>query len=277
MIFIVTAGSLYAQDPKKRITPVENDDNKPEQPTLHYYDKHGNPLSEPVLFLAELDTVKKVRSGPVYPLINSVSIGANFFDAVMLACGQKHAGFDLWADLSLHNWFFPVVEVGVGYADNKPEDGNFHYIGKPSVYGKIGLNYNFLYKSSPDYQVYLGIRAGYTNFGYDIKDITVNSPYWQESQETSILNQRASAFYGEVLAGLKVKIVKNFSLGWNVRVHFKMHSSQGSNSTPWYIPGYGTSGIIGATFSAIYTLPLGSKNAEAEAEQKLENLKKEIN
>lgn len=112
---------------KAKITPVESDDKRPPSPTLHYYDKHGDPLEEPVLFLAELDTVKKAQSKPVYPLLNSVSVGANFFDAVMLAAGQKHASFDLWADLSLHNWFFPVLEAGVGFADNQPDDGNFHY------------------------------------------------------------------------------------------------------------------------------------------------------
>ena len=29
--------SVYGQ---KKITPVDNDPNKPAQPTLHYYDKH---------------------------------------------------------------------------------------------------------------------------------------------------------------------------------------------------------------------------------------------
>ncbi len=247
-----------------KITPVASDDQAPLKPTLHYYDKHGNPLQEPVLFLAQLDTVKKVRSGPVYPLLNSVSVGANLFDAVMLAFGQKHASFDLWADLSLHNWFFPVVEVGMGWADNHPLDANYHYKSRPALYGKIGINYNFLYKSDPAYQFYLGLRAGFSHFSYDITGVTVNSPYWQESQTIDILNQKASVFYGEALAGLKVKLFRNLSMGWNVRVHFKMHSSQPSNSNPWFIPGYGTSGLIGASFSLIYTLPLGHKAQTAE-------------
>lgn len=249
------ARSRRSSDFGNSITPVVSDDKAPAKPILHYYDKHGNPLKEPVLFLAELDTVTKVSSGPVYPLLNSVSVGANFFDAVMLAFGQKHAGFDLWADLSLYNWIFPVVEVGMGWANNHPVDANFSYKGKPSLYGKIGLNYNFLYKSDPAYQFFIGLRAGYSHFTYDIEGVTVYSPYWQESQTIDILGQKASVFYGEALAGLKVKIYRNLSMGWSVRVHFKIHSSQPANSIPWYIPGYGTSGLLGATFSLIYTLP----------------------
>lgn len=243
---------VYGQ---KKITPVDNDPTKPRQPVLHYYDKHGEPLDEPVLFLADLDTVKSAGPKPVYPLLYSASIGFNFFDGIMQLAGQKHASFDLWASVSLHNWFEPVVELGIGYADNKPEDGNFHYKGKPSLYGKIGLNYNFLYKSNPDYQAYIGLRGGFSAFHYDITDITINSSYWNQSNSFSILNQKAHALYGEVLGGIKVKIWREISMGWSFRYRFKFKSTNGPNSTPWFIPGYGTNSPISASFSIIYTLP----------------------
>ncbi|MDE6143612.1 MAG: hypothetical protein K2F94_06015, partial [Muribaculaceae bacterium] len=92
---------------QKKITPVDDDPTKPRQPVLHYYDKHGNPLEEPVLFIADLDTAKRAGPKPVYPLLHSVSVGANFFDGVMMLAGQKHASFDVWAELSLHNWIQP--------------------------------------------------------------------------------------------------------------------------------------------------------------------------
>jgi len=247
---------------QKKITPVDDDPTKPRQPVLHYYDKHGNPLDEPVLFLAELDTAKRVGPKPVYPLLQSVSVGVNIFDGVMLLAGQKHASFDVWAELSLHNWFQPVVELGVGMADNKPEEGNFHYKGKPSFYGKVGINYNFLYKSNPDYQVHLGLRGGYSSFRYDITDITINSPYWDQSNGFSIVGQKAHALYGEVLGGIKVKIWKNISMGWDFRYKFKFNSSKGSNSDPWFIPGYGAKSPISASFSLIYTVPLSKKKPD---------------
>ena len=54
--------SATAASAQKKITPVDTDPTKPPQPVLHYYDKHGNPLEEPVLFLADLDTVTNVKS-----------------------------------------------------------------------------------------------------------------------------------------------------------------------------------------------------------------------
>lgn len=256
------AAALCAQ---RKVTPVEPETEK-KAPKLYYYDKHGNPLKEPVEFLIDTDTTQHGSAKPEYPLLYATSIGVNFFDAAMLIAGQKHASFDIWADLSLHNWFFPVVEAGIGYAKNTPDQGNFTYVGKPSFYAKVGLNYNFLYKSNPDYQVYLGLRGCFSSFSYDIKDITINSGYWDQSNRLNILGQRSSVFFGEVLAGIKVKIYKHFSLGWSARFHFKFHTKPGKNSQPWFIPGYGTNSPITATFSAIYTIPLAKKTLAETSE-----------
>lgn len=251
---------------QRKVTPVETDDKKPQKPRLHYYDKHGNVLKEPVEFIVETDTAPKASARPKYPLLNGLTFGVNFFDGVMMLAGQKHASFDVSAEVSLHNWFFPVVEAGIGFAKTTPAAGNFTYTGKPGFYAKLGMNYNFLYKSNPDYQVYLGVRAGFSHFSYDITDITVNSDYWGQTSRFDILGQKATAVYGEVLAGVRVKIVKGFSLGWSGRYHVKFHTSAGSNSNPWFIPGYGTTSPISFTFSAFYTIPFPDRRPKPEAE-----------
>jgi len=242
---------------QRNVTPVESDDKKPKQPTLHYYDKHGKPLDEPVLFLADLDTVKKPTAAPVYPKIYSTSIGLNIWDMAMALAGQSYKGLDIWADLSLHNWIFPTAELGIGWANHRPKEGDYNYKGKPSFYAKVGVNYNFLYKSNPDYQFFLGVRLGVSHFGYEITDISIRSDYWQQDNRFSITDQSATALYGEALAGVKVKIWKNFSMGWTFRYHGMFKCTDGSMSTPAYIPGFGSkTGKISASFSLIYTIPL---------------------
>lgn len=242
------------QRPNRTITPVDIDDQKPTV-VMHYYDKHGDPLPEPVMFLATLDTVTKPKSKPVYPLYNGVSIGANFADAILMAAGQSYGSFDVWADVSLHNWFFPVIEAGLGFANSTPENLNFSYKTKPSFYTKIGINYNFLYKSNSDYQCFFGLRAGYSNFSYEVNDVSIGSDYWGEQQTLNLKGLSGHAFYGEALAGIKVKIVKNFSLGWSLRYHFKFKTISNSLSNPWFIPGYGANSPISFSLSAIYTIP----------------------
>lgn len=234
------------------INPVDVDRKRPQQPILHYYDKHGEPLAEPVLFLTEeRDTVVSPRSP--YPLYNGVTVGIDFLDAILQLAGQSHASVGVSASVSLHNWFFPTIEAGLGWASHHPDGGNFHYKAKASPYLKVGLNYNFLYKSSPDYQVFLGVRAGYSHTSYDITGVTVNNSYWNQSMHPDIMDQKAHAWFGEALVGIKVKIYRNFALGWRGRYRFMLGHTEGSASSPWFFPGYGAASPVSAEFSAYLT------------------------
>ncbi|MCM1377568.1 MAG: DUF6048 family protein [Clostridium sp.] len=244
------------------ITPVDIDREKPRGPVLHYYDSHGNLLDEPVLFLTETDTVAKTSASSPYHLFDGINVGINFIDAVMLIAGQDYASFDIWASVSLHNWIFPVLEAGIGYGKTQPEGGNFCYKAKPSPYFKLGANYNFLYKSNPDYQAFIGLRGGFSSYRWDVTDIKISDGYWHQYPEYNILNQSASTLYGEALGGLQVKLFKGLSMGWTLRYRFKFHTSRKVNpgspqpgSDPWFIPGYGTNNSLGFTFSLIYHIP----------------------
>ena len=244
------------QGPKS--TPVDIDDNKP-RTVLHYYDKHGEPLDEPVMFLAALDTVQKVKSKPIYPAYNGLNIGLNFGDLLFMAFGQRYGSFDLWANVSLWNWIFPTLECGLGYADATPDKQNFTYKVDPAFYAKIGLNYNFLYKSNPDYQVFLGLRAGFSRFNYALRNVMIESEFWNETQHIDIDGLKATSWYGEALAGIQVKIVGGFSLGWSARWHFKFNNPADRGNKPWFVPGYGGSFPLSMTVSAIWTIPGSSK------------------
>lgn len=259
------ADSVSSEQPRpsgrRVVSAVESDEQAPQKPILHYYGKDGKALDQPVYLLADLDTLKQAKPGPKYPVYNGASVGVNFFDGVMKLAGQDYMSFDLAADVSLWNWLFPVVEAGIGFADSTPEGMNFHYKGLPSVYGKIGFNYNFLYKSSPDYQVFVGLRAAYSNFRYRVNDITISSDYWGQTNVFNLPTQHASCWFGEALAGLKVKIYRNFFMGWTFRYRFKFKETNGAQSTPWFVPGYGASAPFGFTFSLIWNIPVKPKPA----------------
>lgn len=128
---VVASPQAAAQGNKGTITPVDSDDGAPQKPVLHYYDKHGEKLETPVLYLAELDTAKSVRPGSPYPLYNGFSVGVNFGDAIFSLLGQKHYSYDVNAMISLHNWFFPVIEAGVGWGEHSENGGLYHVKAKP--------------------------------------------------------------------------------------------------------------------------------------------------
>lgn len=251
-VLVGVVAVLVATGRAQTVTPVDVDDHKPEAPVLHYYDKHGDPLAEPVLFLATLDSVQKAKPGPVYPKFNGVTVGLNFMDAIMMLAGQKYCNFNIEANVSLWNWLFPAVEFGFGRADSRPEENNFRYKSKLDPFVKIGFDYNFLYKSSPDYKVYVGYRVGWCRTIYSITDITVSSDYWGETLHPDLLDNRATAWYGEAVAGLKVNLWKGLGLGWSLRYRHKYHVSDPATAKAWFLPGYGSSHFA-ATLALYYT------------------------
>lgn len=262
-ILLLVMGGMhaYAQEEGPKVTPVDPDEGKPQQ-IWHYYDRHGNPLDTPVLVLEE-DTVAAPSPRAVFPAYNGVSVGVNFADAILMAFGQKYADFDLWANVSLFNWFFPTVECGVGWAKDTPSKLNYTYRTRPSFYLKAGFDYNFLYKSKPEYKLFLGLRAGWSSFKYDITDVTITDGYWDQTVHPQLRGLRCTSFYGECLLGLQVKIVSHFSLGWTVRWHFPFHDSADAGTKPWFVPGYGGSGSFGFSASAIWTIPARGKRSES--------------
>lgn len=240
-----------------KVTPVDMDEQRT-TPLLHYYDRHGNPLSTPVLVLEE-DTVPQGTAKPIYPHYNGTALGLNFGDAIFMAFGQRYASFDAWASVSLFNWIFPTVEAGIGMARENDAKHNFRYRTPAAPYVKIGLDYNFLYKSDPAYKLLLGLRAGWSHFNYEITNVNISSGYWDETQVLSLGKTSCTSWYGEALLGLQVKIAGGFSLGWTARWHFPFHTQSKGGGKPWFIPGYGGDGAFGFSVSAIWNFQRRSK------------------
>lgn len=267
-IMLLSLTCLHAQQadsvptPARRgsITPVDIDTEAPTKPVLHYYDQHGNALKEPVRFYLQTDTVEKLNPRSPYPLYNGVNVGINFADAIMMAAGQRHASFDVWANVSLHNWFFPTVEAGIGYGHDRPQSGKYYYHSNPAPYFKLGLDYNFLYKSNPDYRFFVGLRGGISPYSFDVRDVKVTDEVSKTTTLTEYDGLHATTLYGEALAGLQVKLYKRLSAGWTVRYRFKFHTwmqemPEGLPITePWFVPGYGASSHIAFTFSLIFRI-----------------------
>lgn len=271
VMFAVTAMA------QRRITPVANPENKrpetetpavkevkpgetPQRPAsvIETRDMEGRVVLVDTISGVEYHDTITVKAPPtVYPRFTAVSVGVNVWDALARLTGQQYGVGGVWAELSIHNWFKPMVEVGLGMADYMPKDESYRYKSGMAPYFKIGLNYNFLYNSTPDYSVYLGLRYGISSFSYRVEDVTAVNGYWDESTSLNVPSQHATAGYFEFLFGLRVQIWRNISLGWELRVHKLLHQGAHPYGDPWYIPGFGTEGsLFSGAFSVSYTLPL---------------------
>ena len=93
-----------------------------------------------------------------YPLLHSVSVSVDIWDAAMRLFGQDYGLAGFAAEVNLHNRYIPVLEAGLGTASHKPSGGGYYYRSPMAPYFRIGANYNFLYNSNPDYLLLAGLR-----------------------------------------------------------------------------------------------------------------------
>ncbi|MEF2644477.1 MAG: DUF6048 family protein [Paramuribaculum sp.] len=199
-----------------------------------------------------------------YPLLESVSVGLNIWDPVMRLLGQHYGGADVWAELSLHNRYKPVVEFGLGACNDTPDGQNYTFKTKLAPYFRLGMNYNMFFNNTPAYQLNVGVRYGFTTFNYSVENIDITNDYWGEQETIEIPSQHCTAGFFEFIAGVRVKIAGPISLGWNVKYHALLHESNSPQGKPMYIPGYGKrGGSFSGSFSIIYTLPLNKSEEPA--------------
>lgn len=283
LICVATTVSIEAQ---RRITPVNTsatttqarNENKKEEKNvrpasvIETKDSEGNiVLVDTISGQEYIDSTLIIEKKKIlYPLFHQITVGLNVWDPIMRCLGQKYGGGEVWGELSLYNRFKPMIAFGLGTADYAPEDGNYTYKSGLAPYFKIGLNYNFMFKSQPDYQIYLGLHYGFTPFSYEINNISMPDSYWDEPETFNIPSQNASVGFIDVSLGIKVKIVQNFSLGWNIKYHSLLHESKNSYGEPWYIPGFGTRGSkITGSFSLMYTFTLNKGIVKEDIENEI--------
>lgn len=237
-------------------------------------DAHGNTVMvDTVTGLEFVDsTLLKAPPKMEYPLLHEVIAGVNVWDPIMRALGQKYGLGDVWAELSMHNRYFPFFAMGLGTINETPVDKNFTFKSPVAPYFKIGGSYNFFYNSNPDYRLQMGLRYGFTTYKWSALDVTVDEGYWGTPSTYSLKDIGNTAGYLEVTFGIKVKIAGNFSAGWTIVYHSILHESKSAYGNPMYIPGYGKrNGAISGNFSIMYTIPINKKTA-TEVKQSEEGL-----
>lgn len=200
-----------------------------------------------------------------HQLLYSTSVGIDIWEPLMRIFGQDYGIAGVWGELNMHNRYIVMAEVGLGCAKHTGASGNYTYRSPLGVYFRVGANYNFLFNSNPDYQLYALIRYGMSPFSFSVDDVRDPSSYWGDSGTFNVPAQNAFVGWGEVGLGLKVKIWKSLCAGWSVKYRFIMHQNKLEYGKPWYIPGYGSrTAPLAASLSISYTFDLRGKKADEE-------------
>lgn len=211
------------------------------------------------------DTV--AEKNPIHnaPLLGGLMITADISAPVMNLLGTQYGSYEVGVELDLYHRFFPVVELGIGTAQYTPLDNNYTYNCEPSLYGRVGVNYNFFYNNGSESFVGVGLRYGLTSFKYNWDNITLNDSYWDSSIVTSTPKETAFAHWGEIAVVLRVQIYKNFYMGWSGRYRLMIDCKSSQYGKPYFVPGFGPQeGGFGFTYTIGYNIPFANKEQEKE-------------
>lgn len=273
---------IISMTAQRRVTPIDNpatatqhiNENKAGGDSIdrsrlvEMTDKKGNTiLVDTVTGKEFIDTAATVAKVPkmIYPLLHSASLSFDLFTPATRAFGAKYGLGEIAAEVNFHNRYIPVVEVGLGQASKTPDDNNYTYKSPIAPFFRIGMNYNFLYQSNPDYLLMAGFRYGFSPFSFEVTDITQQPGYWDEPSVYSIPSQSVTAGYFQLLLALRVRIIDRISIGWSVRYQSLLHDSDTPHGNAWYIPGFGPrDSKLNATFSVTYTMSLTHLNKPSE-------------
>ena len=189
---------------------------------------------------------------------NGIGIQADLFGYIYPLIGD-YTYAEGAVELNIGNRLYPVAEVGYGWCDYTDETNGMHYK-TASPYYKVGFDYNFFTKidrPDPDSYIYGLIRFGWSNPRYDIDTPDITDPVWGGNASLHIADAKGSSMWGEIGAGIKVKIAKGFHMGWSIRYKFRFTDIGTSDSRMWYIPGFGInkSTCFGGSYSLIYEIP----------------------
>ena len=89
-----------------------------------------------------------------------------------------------------------------------------------------------------NYALLVGVRVGVGMQHYSLTDVTLNDSYWDTGRYRDYPREFRADCWGEVTAGVQVKVAGPFFMGWYGRVHFLFTGSKGDHQ-PYFIPGYG--------------------------------------
>lgn len=156
--------------------------------------------------------------------------------------------YEVAVNANLLNHFYPTLELGYGLCQDEAEGGRYEGQG---AFMRVGIDLNPLRKGRNRYYALLaGVRLGVDLQQYSLSDVTLNDDYWADG---GLLRQYPATFradcWGEVVAGMQIKVAGPLTMGWYARIRFLFTGSVG-NHQPYYIPGYGC--VDGSSFGFNY-------------------------
>ncbi len=227
-----------------------------------------------LFFWGAISTVRAQSGGSAW-IPSTLRIGGSAGSLAYLIFSDTRNYFEASADVDL-NRFLLVYEYGFNqYKLNEP---TYSY-SNSADYMRVGLDVDFMYGSKDGNVGFFGVRYGWTTFedrlSYNTRAVIESETGWPDTREESS-NTDAYAHWFEMDAGLKVRIVGPFFMGFTARYKFLVKVHSNGELKPYWVPGFGkhvNSDSWGLNYYFYYTIPFRKKviSEKKKKKEKKEN------
>ena len=189
------------------------------------------------------------------PLLAGVSVSVNLAGA-FLNTFTSSGTYEGALRLNFRNKYFPIVELGIGAANQTSETTQLHYTTR-APFGRIGLDYNLKRDKRSTNRVFVGARYGFSAFNYALSGTPVQDTHWKTEAPFQFNNISDNAHWGELVFGLETSIWKFIHLGWSLRYQVRLYEHNTNIGIAWHVPGFGRNSEnshFSGTFQLIFDL-----------------------
>ncbi|GAA4304266.1 DUF6048 family protein [Aestuariibaculum suncheonense] len=215
---------------------------------------------------AQNDSIVSVANDSVkIKLKYGLRLGGELGKLIRSSIDDDYKGFEVIADYRIKRKLYIAGELGY---EEKNTVNDYLDVSTRGGYIKGGIDYN-MYQNwlDMDNMIYFGFRVGGSSFSHDLNNYTIynTSQYWNQYASQDLRTYDGlTAFWSEIILGIKVEVLANLYLGLNAQLKFLVTESNPGNFENIYIPGfhktYDSSGIgVGYSYTLSYRIPLYKK------------------
>ena len=177
-----------------------------------------------------------------------------------------YTGWEMNGDVDFGKVYLALDYGSWGLDKTLPDSGYYHNIG---TYWRAGGDINLLKKDPDRNMLFIGFRYARSYFN-ESTSINYMDHYFGHI-EKNLFNNDLTAAWGEMTAGLRVKIWKQFWMGYTARMKFALSVKGETEFKTYDIPGYGIMGnqiYWGFNYQIFWSIPFRKQEKPAPSTPK---------
>jgi len=181
----------------------------------------------------ETERPKKPDSLKEKVYFRSIRLGTDIL-ALILSGSDRFDGWEVNADADFGPF---LLAYDYGRSERNEILSNGGDYSNEGNYWRAGVDVNILKKDPDRNMLFFGLRYAQSSFS-DRANLMVSDPYFGP-QQYALSNPDATATWGEMVAGLRVKIWKEFWMGFTSRMKVGLKVRGNESLSSYNVPGYG--------------------------------------